>query len=149
MAGRRDGDRGDAGNAHILGAAMRIMGNEVSLPESPQAKFWTWVVVIIVATGGALIFADNRWMSRAEAVSKHEAEAMVLAANAAQEASINANTAYLIDQQTKRAIETKLFELEQVPPQMLKPQDRALYQKLQRDRAEMVDYWIKQSRPLR
>lgn len=128
---------------------MKIMGNEVSLPESPQAKFWTWVIAIVVGTALTLITLDATFARKAEAVSKTEVEAMVVAANAAQAASINANTAYLIDQQTKHAIETKLFELEQVPPQLLKPQDRALYQKLQRDRAEMVDYWIKQSRPLR
>ena len=27
---------------------MRIMGNELQMPESPQAKFWTWIVGIIV-----------------------------------------------------------------------------------------------------
>jgi hypothetical protein len=126
-----------------------IMGAEMQMPDSPQAKFWTWVVGVIVATGGALIFADNRWMSRAEAVSKHEAEAMVLAANTAQAASINANTEYLLDQQTKRAIETKLFELEQIPVSKLKPQDRALYARLQRDRDDLVRLWLQRGRPLR
>ena len=129
---------------------MRIMETvSAALPETPQAKFWTWVIGIVIGTAAVLIALDTTFARKAEAVSKSEVETMVVAANTAQAAAINANTAYLIDQQTKRGIETKLFELEQVPPQLLKPQDRALYQKLQRDRAEMVDYWIKQSRPLR
>lgn len=128
---------------------MRIMSAEIPLPESPRAKFWAWVVGIVVGTVGVLLFLDATFARKAEAVSRHDAEAMVLAANTSQAASINLNTEYLIDQQTKRAIENKLFELEQVPPQQLRPQDRALYQKLQRDREELVRLWISRSRPLR
>lgn len=128
---------------------MRIMGSEVGMPESPQAKFWTWVVAIVVGTVASLLFLDTTFARKAEAVSRHEAEAMVLAANATQATSINANTEWLIDQQTKRVIDNKLFELEQVPMAQLRPQDRALYQKLQRDRAELVDLWNRRGRPLR
>jgi uncharacterized membrane protein YeaQ/YmgE (transglycosylase-associated protein family) len=128
---------------------MMILGANVPMPESPQGKFWSWIVGIVAATMGTWLFLDGYFAHRAEAVTKAEAETMIVAANTAQATAINAQTAYLIDQQTKRAIDTKLFELEQIPPAMLKPQDRALYQKLQRDRAEMVDYWIKQGRPLR
>jgi len=39
--------------------------------------------------------------------------------------------------------------LPETPQAQLKPQDRALYQKLQRDRAEMVDLWNRRGRPLR
>jgi hypothetical protein len=74
---------------------------------------------------------------------------MVLAANTAQATAINLNTEYAIDQQSKRAIETKLFELEQIPPAQLRPQDRALYAKLQRDRDDLVKLWLQRGRPLR
>ena len=128
---------------------MRIMGNEVTLPDSPQAKFWAWVIGIVIASIGGWLFLETHFAARAEAVSKVEVESMIVAATSAQATAINAQTAYLIDQQTKRAIETKLFELEQIPQQQLRPQDRALYQKLVRDRAELVDLWNRRGRPLR
>ena len=128
---------------------MRIMGSEVSLPESPQAKFWAWIIGIVVGTVAVLVFLDTTFARKAEAISKADAEAMVLAANTAQAAAINLNTEYLIDQQTKRAIDTQLFQIEQIPPQLLRPQDRALYQRLQRDRDELVRLWLQRGRPLR
>lgn len=132
---------------------MRIMGNEVSLPDSPQAKFWTWVVGIIVATAGVMLFLDGHFMrAAAGAEMKQEYTAQIAATNAA---IVNANTAtqlqieYSADTNAKRAIDNQLFQLEQIPPQQLKPQDRALYQKLVRDRAELVDLWNRRGRPLR
>ena len=127
---------------------MNIMGG-ITLPETPQAKFWAWVLGIVIGTAGAMIVLDTTFARKAEAISRGDAEAMVLAANTAQAVVINANTEWLIDQQTKRGIDTQLFQLEQIPPQQLKPQDRALYQKLQRDRAELVDLWNRRGRPLR
>ena len=128
---------------------MRIMGNELKLPETPQARFWAWVIGIVLGTAAVMIGLDSTFARKAEAVSKGEVETLVLVANTAQATAINLNTEYLIDQQSKRSIDNKLFELEQTPPNKLLPQDRALYQKLQRDRAELVDLWIRRGRPLR
>jgi len=133
---------------------MLIMGKELPLlPDSPQGKFWSTVVAIGVGAVTLLLFADNRWMSRAEAtkLESEHAQQMVAAAGAtdAKFATTNQNIQFAADQNAKRGIDNELFKLEQVPPAQLKPQDRALYQKLVRDRAELVDYWIKQGRPLR
>jgi len=49
---------------------MLIMGKELPLmPDSPQGKFWSTVVAIAVGAVTLLLFADNRWMSRAEATN--------------------------------------------------------------------------------
>lgn len=134
---------------------MMLMGRNVDLPtpESPQAKFWAWVIGIVVATLGAWLFIDDRFMRRAEALEmRAEYTTQLAQLNAAQRAqaeAINQNTEWLIDSQTKRSIESKLFELEQIDPRMLRPQDRALYEKLKRDRAELVRLWNQRGRPLR
>ena len=132
---------------------MRIMGNELQLPESPQAKFWTWVVGIVIASVGGWIFLDEHFMrAAAGAEMKAEYTTQIAAVNAAV---VNANAAtqlqieYSADQNAKRQIDNQLFQLEQIPPQQLRPQDRALYQKLVRDRAELVDLWNRRGRPLR
>jgi hypothetical protein len=132
---------------------MRIMGNDLQMPESPQAKFWTWVVGIVIATAGVMLFLDGHFMrAAAGAEMKAEYTAQIAATNAAV-VSANAATQlqieYSADTNAKRQIDNRLFELEQTPPDKLKPQDRALYQKLQRDRAELVDLWIRRGRPLR
>lgn len=132
---------------------MMIMGHDMPLPEGPQAKFWSWVVAIVVGTIGAWLFVDDRFMKRAEALEmRAEYTTQLAQLNAAQKAqadAINLNTEYLIDQQTKRAIESKLFELEQSDPRLLRPQDRALAEKLRRDRTELVRLWNQRGRPLR
>jgi len=132
---------------------MRIMGNEVTLPESPQAKFWAWVLAIVIASVTGWLFLENFFLRRAEGADmKADYTQQIAALNASVANKLdNTNTQieYSADQNAKRQIDNKLFELEQTPPDKLKPQDRALYQKLQRDRAEMVDLWIRRGRPLR
>jgi hypothetical protein len=129
------------------------MGNEVSLPESAQAKFWTWVLGIVIGTAGLMLFLDGHFLrAAAGAEMKAEYTAQIAATNAAV---VNANAVtqmqieYSADTNAKRSIDNQLFQLEQIPPQHLKPQDRALYQKLVRDRAELVDLWNRRGRPLR
>lgn len=132
---------------------MKIMGNDVTMPESPQAKFWAWVIGIVIASIGGWLFLESFFLMRAEgAEMKRDYTAQIAALNASVANKLdNTNTQieYSADQNAKRQIDNKLFELEQIPPAQLKPQDRALYQKLQRDRAEMVDLWIRRGRPLR
>ena len=132
---------------------MRIMGNEVSLPESPQAKFWTWIIGIAIASIGGWIFVENFFMLKAEgAEMKKDYTAQIAATNAMV---INSNAAtqmqveYSADTNAKRQIDTQLYVLEQIPPDKLKPQDRALYNKLQRDRDDIVKLWLQRGRPLR
>jgi len=132
---------------------MRIMGTEMQMPDSPQAKFWTWIVGIVIASIGGWLFLENFFLMRAEGMEmKRDYTAQIAATNSAV---VNANMAtqlqieYSADTNAKRQIDNQLFQLEQIPPQQLKPQDRALYQKLQRDRAELVDLWSRRGRPLR
>ena len=132
---------------------MRIMGTEMQMPDSPQAKFWTWIVGIVIASIGGWLFLENFFLMRAEGMEmKRDYTAQIAATNSAV---VNANMAtqlqieYSADTNAKRQIDNQLFQLEQIPPQQLKPQDRALYQKLQRDRAELVDLWNRRGRPLR
>lgn len=129
------------------------MGNELNLPESPQAKFWTWAVGIAGATLVSWLFLDGHFMrAAAGAEMKAEYTAQIAAVNAAVTNKLNETNLqieYSADQNAKRSIDNQLFQLEQIPVQKLKPQDRALYQKLQRDRAELVDLWIRRGRPLR
>jgi hypothetical protein len=132
---------------------MRIMGADVTMPESPQAKFWAWVLAIVIASVTGWLFLENFFLRRVEAADmKADYTAQIAALNASvanKLDSTNTQIEYSADQNAKRQIDNKLFELEQIPPDKLKPQDRALYQKLQRDRAEMVDLWIRRGRPLR
>lgn len=132
---------------------MLIMGNEVTLPESPRAKFWTWVVGIVVGTVGGWVFLETQFVRAADGVQmRAEYTAQIAATNATvakTAAETNLQVEYSADQNAKRAIETKLFELEQIPPKQLKPADRALYQKLQRDRDDLVKLWLQRGRPLR
>lgn len=125
----------------------------IEMPDSPQAKFWTWVVGIVVGTTLVLIFANDRLMFKAEgAEMKKDYTAQIAATNAAvvsSNAATQLQVEFSTDQQSKRQIETKLFELEQIPPDKLKPQDRALYAKLQRDRDDLVKLWLQRGRPLR
>ena len=132
---------------------MKIMGTEMQMPDSPQAKFWTWIVGIVIASIGGWLFLENFFLMRAEGMEmKRDYTAQIAATNSAV---VNANMAtqlqieYSADTNAKRQIDNQLFQLEQIPPQQLKPQDRALYQKLQRDRAELVDLWSRRGRPLR
>ena len=132
---------------------MKIMGTEMQMPDSPQAKFWTWIVGIVIASIGGWLFLENFFLMRAEGMEmKRDYTAQIAATNSAV---VNANMAtqlqieYSADTNAKRQIDNQLFQLEQIPPQQLKPQDRALYQKLQRDRAELVDLWNRRGRPLR
>jgi hypothetical protein len=134
-----------------------VMGKDLPLPESPQAKFWTWIVGIAVGSVALLLFADARWMARAEAQEKLALEAkerseQIAQLNTAQQRQLETlqmQIEYSADQNAKRQIDAKLFELEQIPPQQLRPQDRALYSKLLRDRAELVSLWNRRGRPLR
>lgn len=136
---------------------MMLMGKNVPLPESPQAKFWTWAIGIAVGAVALLLFADARWMARAEAQEKLAAErterveqyAQLNTAQQAQLRLVQEQIEYSADQNAKRAIDNQLFQLEQIPPQMMKPQDRALYSKLLRDRQELVSVWNRRGRPLR
>ena len=132
---------------------MRIMGAEVAMPETPQAKFWTWVVGIVIATAGVMLFLDGHFLRAAVgAEMKADYTAQIAATNAAvltSNAATQLQVEYSADQNAKRQIETKLFELEQIPIDKLKPQDRALYAKLQRDRDDIVKLWLQRGRPLR
>jgi len=132
---------------------MRIMGSEVTLPESPRAKFWTWVVGIVIASVGGWLFLESFFLMRAEGMEmKRDYTAQIAATNAAvvsSNAAVQMQVEYSADTNAKRAIETKLFELEQIPVDKLKPQDRALYNKLQRDRDDIVKLWLQRGRPLR
>jgi hypothetical protein len=133
---------------------MLIMGKEVPLmPESPQAKFWSWTVGIVVGTMAGWIFLEGYFMrvsDGAEMKADYTKQIAVTNATVQQKlAETNAQIEYSADLNAKRQIENKLFELEQIPSNQLRPQDRALYQKLQRDRKEMVDLWIQRGRPLR
>jgi hypothetical protein len=132
---------------------MMIMGAEVAMPESPRAKFWTWVVGIVVGTVGGWVFLETQFVRAADgAQMRAEYTAQIAATNATvakTAAETNLQVEYSADQNAKRAIETKLFELEQIPPKQLKPADRALYQKLQRDRDDLVKLWLQRGRPLR
>lgn len=130
---------------------MKIAG--VELPDSPQAKFWTWTVGIVVGTILAWLFLDGHFMRSADgAEMKKDYTAQIAATNAAvvsSNAATQLQVEYSADQNAKRQIETKLFELEQIPVDKLKPQDRALYAKLQRDRDDLVKLWLQRGRPLR
>lgn len=132
---------------------MRILNTEVPMPETPQAKFWAWTIGIVTATTAILIGLDTTFARRADAEAMRiEWKVDVAQLNTAQTLQLNTlqmDIQFATDQTAKRAIDTELFRLEQVPPQMLRPQDRALYQKLVRDRQEMVDLWNRRGRPLR
>jgi hypothetical protein len=123
------------------------------IPESPQAKFWTWVIGIVVGTTLVLVFANDRLMFKAEgAEMKKDYTAQIAATNAAvvsSNAATQLQVEYSADQNAKRAIDQKLFELEQMPADKLKPQDRALYNKLRRDRDDLMKLWLQRGRPLR
>jgi hypothetical protein len=129
------------------------MGNEMSLPDSPAAKFWAWVVGIVVSTAGAMLFLDGHFLRAAVgAEMKAEYTAQIAATNAAvvsSNAATQLQVEYSADTNAKRAIDNQLFQLEQIPPDKLKPQDRALYNKLQRDRDDLVKLWLQRGRPLR
>ena len=129
---------------------MRIMeAVSAAIPETPEAKFWTWVIGVIVGTVAVLVALDATFARKAEAISKHDAETMVVAANTSQAAVINMNMEYLIDQQTKRQIDNELFKLRQVAEGKLSPQDRAVKARLESDRDDLVKLWLQRGRPLR
>jgi hypothetical protein len=130
---------------------MMIFG--MDLPDSPVAKFGAWVATIAGGTLAAWLWLDGYFLHRAEgAEMKAEFTAQVATLTQAQQAQLSTlqmQIEYSADQNAKRAIDTELFKLEQVPPQQLRPQDRALYQQLIRQRGELVDLWNKRGRPLR
>jgi len=132
---------------------MRIMGNEVSLPDSPQAKLLAWLVGIIGGTLAAWLWLDSYFMHRAEAQTMREEYqtqiAQLSSAQITQQKALQEQIEYSADQNAKRQIDNQLFQLEQVPPAQLRPQDRALYSKLIRDRQELVSLWNRRGRPLR
>lgn len=45
---------------------MMILGADLSIPESPQAKFWAWVVGLVLGTAAVLIGLDATFMRKAE-----------------------------------------------------------------------------------
>jgi hypothetical protein len=129
------------------------MGNEVSMPESPQAKFWTWIVGIVVATVGAMLFLDGRFLHAATGAEMKRDYTVQIAATNAAVVSANAATQlqieYSADTNAKRAIDSELFRLRQIPPQQLKPQDIAVKARLESEREDLVRLWIQRGRPLR
>ena len=132
---------------------MHIMGKEVPTADMPIIKLLGWVISIVVGTLGAWLWLDSYFVRRAEAASMKkeytEQIAQVVAANNAQVNELKMQIEYSADQNAKRAIDNQLFQLEQIPQDKLKPQDRALYEKLKRDRAELVNLWNRRGRPLR
>jgi hypothetical protein len=126
---------------------MKIPG--VDMPDSPQAKFWTWVVAIVLGTAGLMLFLDGHFMRAAEGAELRTQLAATNAAIVNASVQTQLQIEYSADTNAKRSIDNQLFQLEQIPPSQLKPQDRALYQKLVRDRAELVDLWNRRGRPLR
>ena len=112
-----------------------------------------WILGIIGAVALAcvqgFVFADDRWMRRTEGAEMKAEAIKVAAATTATLSDIQIQIQYSAYQNAKRAIDNQLFQLEQIPPNQLRPQDRALYQKLLRDRAELVQAWNQRGRPLR
>lgn len=141
---------------------MIIFGYD--LPDSPIAKFAAWVVGIVATTIAAWLFLVGYFMVRAEALANEKAikdeYTSRFTLTDAQFAQMNQSSQrladelrlqieYSADQNAKRSIDNQLFQLEQIPPGQLRPQDRALYEKLKRDRAELVNIWNRRQRPLR
>lgn len=139
---------------------MKIMGNEVSLPESSQAKFWTWIIGIVIASIGGWIFLETMFVLRAEGMEmKKEYTSMIAATTAAQAAAATAQAAdsretrtyieWTADNLTKRDLDAQLFKLRQIPESRLSPQDRAVKARIETDRGDLVELWKSRSRPLR
>lgn len=127
----------------------------MNLPENPLVKGLIWFVGIAVSisvtTTGVIAFADGRYHHRfPEDMYQRQAEALQVAAATDQKLdALRLQVEWSADNNAKRAIEGELFKLEQIPPQRLTPADRAIYEKLKRDRRELVDRWNRIGRPLR
>lgn len=143
---------------------MKILGNDIPMPESPAAKFWMWTATIAGGTIALWLFLVGYFMVRAEAmanekVMREEYTYQIKQANE-QIAQANAATAKAVDDvrmqiefsadtNAKRSIDNQLFTLEQIPYGQMKPEQRAVYEKLKRDRQELVNLWNRRGRPLR
>jgi hypothetical protein len=132
---------------------MMVLGKDIPLPDSPAAKLGAWVFAIAGGTLGAWLWLDSYFVHRAEAQAmkaEYTAQIAQIAQNStAQTAELRLQIEYSADQNAKRQIDNTLFQLEQIPPAQMKPQDRALYSKLLRDRQELVNLWNRRGRPLR
>lgn len=116
-----------------------------------RATLWILGIIAAVAVAGVQgwVFADDRWMHRSDGEAMKADAVRLAAATDTKLNDIQIQIQYSADQNAKRAIDNQLFQLEQIPLQQLRPQDRALYQKLLRDRAELVQAWNQRGRPLR
>lgn len=121
--------------------------------DNPTIKVLTWLVSIVGGSIGVWLWLDSYFVHRAEAQAmkaEYTTQIAQLAQNSQRDAQeLKLQVEYSADQNAKRVIDNRLFELEQIPPAQMKPSDRALYQKLLRDRQELVSLWNRRGRPLR
>jgi len=131
---------------------MMIAGKQV-LPDTPQAKFWTWAISLCAGTLMGWLFLDAHFLRAAEgAEMKRDYTAQIAASNAtqaAQTAEIRLQIEYSADLNAKRQIDNELYRLRQIPVQQLRPQDVAFKAKLETDREDLMRAWLQRGRPLR
>ena len=127
---------------------MMIMGKERSftdISENPYAKGFAWIVggafALITGTVAATKYFDTEYFTKQEVLQYAQA-------NTKQLESINTNTEFLIDRKEKKDIDKELFKLEQIPASKLTPADRAVYEKLKRERSDLVNSWAQRGRAL-
>jgi hypothetical protein len=110
-------------------------------------------VAVVTVTLVAWLFLDSYFMHRAEGAElRSDFTAKLAQLNTAQQAQLSVtslNIEYAADLAAKRTLESKLFELEQIPVDKLSPQNRAVYQRAKRERDELVELWNRRGRPLR
>ena len=118
----------------------------MNLPDNALVKGLIWfagiAASISIATAGIQGYADSRYQHRDEAIQ-------LAAASDAQMKLLNVQVEYSADQNQKSAIDRELFRIEQIPTPKLTPADRAFYERLKRERQELVERWMRAGRPLR
>lgn len=128
---------------------MMIMGTEVPMPESPQAKFWTWAAGIMTATSVVLLGLDATFMRKVAAEEMRTEFVAQVSTQTKQFAEVQLQIEYAADRNVLRSIDNELFKLEQLPDHRLLAQDRAVLSRLRRERQELIDLWNRRGRALR
>lgn len=119
-------------------------------------KATLWILGIIAACVstalGAWLFVDDRYQHKLDAdaqLAQMKADnSRIVAAQDARVDGIKVEVAWQTDRQEKRRIEDNLFKLEQIAPQRLTDNERALMAKYRRDLRQLTDYWNQRGRPL-
>jgi hypothetical protein len=123
------------------------------MKDHPLIWFLGVIAACVVAALGGLVWAEDRYESKANAAAQL---AQIKAQNAAEiqvlrgdVRAVKEHVEYAADRNSKRYIEDQLFKLEQIAPNKQTDSDRAQIAKYRRDLRELTQHWAAKGTPLR